>query len=234
MPTRFESRLQSSARISGTWAYASTGSAHSFSDTPPGYALTTRSNVWLAGCTCAEYGRTSILPLASAALTRTWSIPLSPSQQPGVRKAAGSAKRSRCTASVGGVVVASAAVRTSRDRSWQWVPGRGSSSDSAIPDPPEPRPPRPRLAAHVVATKASRRRRRVRCCPGSAICCSGTPCWRCWGGNTEQGSTTLNRMSGGPLGRLVDVCRVQTFARGGVVEFHPQLLGPLAQLAQPA
>eukprot|EP00964_Phaeocystis_antarctica_P080794 scaffold50475_cov66-Phaeocystis_antarctica.AAC.12 len=135
---------------------------------------------------------------------------------------------------VGGVVVASAAVRTSRDRSWQWVPGRGFSSDSAIPDPPEPRPPRPRLAAHVVATKASRRRRRVRCCPGSAICCSGTPCWRCWGGNTEQGSTTLNRMSGGPLGRLVDVCRVQTFARGGVVEFHPQLLGPLAQLAQPA
>ena len=173
MPTRFESRLQSSARISGTWAYASTGSEHNFSDTPPGYALTTRSNVWLAGCTCAEYGRTSILPLASAALTRTWSIPLSPSQQPGVRKAAGSAKRSRCTASVGGVVVASAAVRTSRDRSWQWVPSRGFSSDSpdsAIPDPPGPRPPRPRLAAHVVVTKASRRRRRVRCCPGSAMC----------------------------------------------------------------
>ena len=66
---------------------------------------------------------------------------------------------------VGGVVVASAAVRTSRDRSWQWVPSRGFSSDSpdsAIPDPPGPRPPRPRLAAHVVVTKASRRRRRAR------------------------------------------------------------------------
>jgi len=172
MPTRFESRLQSSARISGTWAYASTGSEHNFSDTPPGYALTTRSNVWLAGCTCAEYGRTSILPLASGALTRTWSIPLSPSQQPGVRKAAGSAKRSRCTASVEGVVVASATVRTSRDRSWQCVPGRGfrsDSPDSPIPDPPGPRPPWPRLAAHVVVTN-SRRRRRARCCPGSAIC----------------------------------------------------------------
>ena len=170
MPTRFESRLQSSALISGTWANASTGNAHSFSDTPPGYALTTRTNVWLAGCTCAEYGRTSILPLASAALTRTWSIPLSPSQQLGVRKLAGSAKWSRCTVSVGGDVVASAAVRISRDRSWQWVPGRGCSSDSPdspIPDPPGPRP-RPRLAAHTVA-KASRTRRRARCRPDSGI-----------------------------------------------------------------
>ena len=42
------------------------------------------------------------------------------------------------------------------------------------------------------------------------------------------GIPTLKRMSGGPLGRLVDACRVQAFARGVVVEFHPELLGPLA------
>jgi len=85
-----------------------------------------------------------------------------------MRAEAGKAKRKRCTASVGGVVVASASVSTSRDKSWHRVPCHGFSLASPDDSLPGRVWPRPREAWLETSVKATTRTRRVRRQHGAA------------------------------------------------------------------